>query len=115
MSETVLRFIPEDPEYVPGESARGSAHDQIVRYCARAEDVHLKVFAGVQFIDQGGNFERVRCPICGATLEDTWWQRAMDAAWEGESFGDFSVTLPCCGAHSTLHDLRYEWPADFDR
>jgi hypothetical protein len=115
MSETVLRFIPEDPEYVPDERAQQDAYEFIANHSTLPGHVRSKLFAGVQFVDQGANFERVRCPQCGTTFEDTWWQQAMDTAWASESFGDLSVTVPCCETRSTLHELRYEMPAGFAR
>ena len=67
----------------------------------------------VEFVDQGGNFEGVYCPVCGADLGE-WWPAAMDRAHAGH-FADLAVTAPCCGAALSLNDLRYEWPAGFAR
>jgi hypothetical protein len=67
----------------------------------------------IQFIDPGGNFERVLCPTCASDITD-WWTTAMDAAWQS-SFADLSISVPCCGITTSLNDLQYEWPAGFAR
>ena len=38
----------------------------------------------------------------------------MDRA-AADDFEALAVTLPCCGASSTLNDLVYHWPAGFAR
>lgn len=43
-----------------------------------------------------------------------WWPDAMDRA-HGRHFADLAVTVPCCGAATSLNDLRYDWPAGFAR
>ena len=68
----------------------------------------------IQFIDNGGNWQEVRCPRCKAVLADDWWTQAMDRA-HGTKFAELSVKLPCCGWDSNLNDLEYDWPAGFAR
>jgi hypothetical protein len=38
----------------------------------------------------------------------------MDAA-ERDHFTDLTIVTPCCGTHTTLNDLVYDWPQGFAR
>lgn len=38
----------------------------------------------------------------------------MDVAWRGR-FTDLGIVTPCCGAHTSLNHLEYDWPAGFSR
>ena len=66
----------------------------------------------IEFVDAGGNTERVLCPNCGADLSDGLWQTAMDQAWVTR-FSDLKFRTPCCDSPSNLNRLVYEWPAGF--
>ncbi len=115
MSATYLRLIPTSPSFAPNEEAQIDARTLMAASLPHARSVTAEVTAGIQFVDQGGNFDQVLCPACGAILTSEWWGSVMDAAWGGEGFRDLNVTLPCCGACSTLNDLHYVLPAGFAR
>ena len=66
------------------------------------------------FVDQGENFDEVRCQSCGQELEMEWWQDAMDSAGEN-GFAKLAVQVPCCKAKTSLNDLQYRYPAGFAR
>jgi hypothetical protein len=83
-------------------------------FVPQADSVDARTTETVEFIDQGGNFERVVCPACSAEIPIGWWQDAMDEAYEGH-FENLEVTTPCCQTMTTLNDLQYEWPAGFGR
>ena len=114
MSENLLKLIPHDPQFVPAATPREVATVLLRMLFLHADGVSARETAAVEFIDQGGNFEGVACPRCGAALDVDWWGDAVDAAFEG-CFADLDVTLPCCSATCSLNDLRYEMPAGFSR
>lgn len=114
MSDNFLRLIPADPVYVPGATAREAARKLLASFVPQADAVVVEVTDEVSFIDQGSNFERVICPVCGTELDVRWWQSAMDKAYE-KRFSDLVVNTPCCSAESSLNDLDYQWPAGFSQ
>ena len=114
MSDSFLRLIPIRPEYVPDATNRETAIKMLRGMVIRTANIQSEVFQGIHFVDAGSNFERVECPACAAELTTEWWQEAMEAAFEHQ-FTTLTVMLPCCGAVSSLNDLRYMWPQGFAR
>ena len=90
------------------------AREYLARVVPDADEVTATVTDDVAFIDQGANFEGVWCPVCRCQLDLSWWQEEMDAACE-TSFATLDVRTPCCGASTSLNDLRYDLPAGFAR
>lgn len=115
MSESNYKLIPISPDYVPDASARERARERFTSFVPNARQVTAEVSEHVEFVPSMGNFETVSCSACGATLDNDWWLRAMDAAYAQSLFADLSVTLPCCGAVSSLNDLNYYFPQGFAR
>ena len=115
MSENVLSVIGDDPHWTPPPLTTEQATSSFRQFLPDAGDVAAETFGGVQFVDQGANFETVACPSCAATLDQAWWAAHMDAAYSAESasFGDLAVLMPCCGVQTSLNDLTYSWPAGF--
>jgi len=99
---------------VPDADAQSSAASLLRDAFPRANHVDVRTEHAVTFVDAGANFETVSCPQCANELEQDWWGDAMDRAAES-TFADLAVTLPCCGASSSLNDLRYEMPQGFAR
>ena len=114
MSDDYLRLIPTQPDFVPTVGGAESARRRLAELVPDAEEVTAIVTDDVEFIDQGANFERIRCPKCGRQLETEWWHARMDEAAVA-SFAALEVSMPCCGARVSLNDLIYEWPAGFAR
>lgn len=114
MSDHVLQLIPTRPDFVPGAEARAGARERLARALPHAEAISATVWDAVQFVDPGANLESVRCPHCRAELELDWWQEAMGRAHE-QRFEALALTLPCCGAGSSLDALDYDRPAGFAR
>ena len=114
MSDNFLILIPSDPLYVPSPDSAQAANDYLLSVLPQADDIIWMLSDTVTFVDQGTNFERVSCPVCGVELSIPDWQQMMDAAYETQ-FADLNVTMPCCGAVGSLNDLHYEWPAGFAR
>lgn len=79
-----------------------------------AQQTSIETLEEVTFVDQGGNFESVRCPACGAPLDIEWWQERMGEAAE-TAFSNLGVVTPCCRRAGSLNDLTYELPAGFAR
>jgi hypothetical protein len=113
VADDFLRLIPAAPTFMPPLTARQRAEARLRELLSRAEAVRSRATEHVEFVDQGGNVERVSCPECGADLGN-WWPDAMDRA-HAHHFADLAVTVPCCGAATSLNDLRYDWPAGFAR
>lgn len=114
MSDNFLRVTPSDPELIPTADARESALALLRSALPEADAFRAQVETEVVFVDAGGNFESVSCPICERPLDDGWWSTAMERA-SGTGFSDLSVELPCCGGSTSLNELRYRMPQGFAR
>lgn len=112
MSSTVIRYIPEDPTYVAEPAASEAARAMLQK--ALGSPAVVSITEGPSFVDPGENLDTVRCPACSDELEMDWWQGQMARAGEG-AFATLEVTVPCCGAETSLHDLDYDMPAGFAR
>jgi hypothetical protein len=112
MSDNYLRLIPTDPEFVPTPASAEIARRRLAQLVPNADSVTVIVRDGVAFIDQGSNFERIRCPTCKSDVDEQWWSERMNRAY-GTDFSALLVSVPCCGATVSLNDLIYEGPAGF--
>lgn len=79
-----------------------------------ARDLTAECSDEIKFVDQGGNFQAIRCPHCSQELTLEWWHDRMDRAFE-RAFTDLSIVTPCCTELSSLNDLEYDLPAGFAR
>ncbi len=107
MSETHLKLIPTDPGFVPEATSCEKAVEALkrlapVQHCL-ASEITAIVTEQVQFIDQGGNFERVVCPFCETELTIEFWHKVMDKAYETH-FADLSMITACCSTTTSLND-----------
>ena len=114
MTDHFLILIPTHPQYIPQPEHAQAANDYLLSILPEADDIVWVWSDTVEFVDPGNNFERIICPVCGTELAMSDWQAMMDAAFNNQ-FEDLNVTMPCCGAHGSLNDLHYEWPAGFAR
>jgi hypothetical protein len=114
MSTSILRLIPADPQYTPNSEAQAQARELLSPFVENTACVSARVTDNVEFIDQGSNFEQLRCPLCHIDLDLACWQEAMDAAYE-TLFTELTCHLPCCCQQISLNDLLYDWPAGFAR
>lgn len=113
MALSILRLIPTSPTYSPTAEQVGEVMSLLqLTY----PELHPKVDARdeIEFIDQGGNFEYIRCPCCGFDIKTDWWQEAMSQAYLSR-FRNLSITCPICGCSTSLNDLIYHLPAGFAR
>jgi hypothetical protein len=114
MSDSFLRIIPSDPQFVPAQSDSTVAIDFLRSVFPRAGQVTAAVSPSVVLVDCGGNLESIHCPVCGQLLSDAWWQAQMDTAHR-DRFSSLEVVMPCCGSRTSLNELRYHWPMGFAR
>ncbi len=117
MSDDYVYVIPEEAGLVPDEAKRRSAVAYFRSIAPRAGEVTISVSDHLEFIHCGANFGKIRCPSCGGLMELHTWQDWMNEDFQGKGQG-FVLSkrpLPCCGAQSSLHDLKYEWPQGFAR
>lgn len=103
-----------DGRWVPTEANAAAARLTVGALCPRADQVTLELHDEVRFIDQGANFESIRCPACRAEPGLSWWRDQMDRAHERQ-FADLTIITPCCAAATSLNELDYHWPAGFAR
>ena len=104
MSVNILKLIPADPGFVPDKAAIEVARVNLRRHLPPNVEVRAEVTENVEFVDQGANWEQIRCPNCGSVLNSGWWQDAMERAYQVR-FGDLSISLPCCGTGSSLNEI----------
>jgi hypothetical protein len=112
MSDNYLRLIPSSPVFIPDKYAIDKAVFLLKEDFPYPDMVRIEISDSPRFIDQGTNWKRVVCPCCNETLDQGWWQNAMDIAF-ANGFQNLIVIVPCCGKETTLNDLIYDWPAGF--
>jgi hypothetical protein len=113
MSTHLLRLIPTDPHWTP-EPERIDRARAVLGAFFPARAVEAQTYPSVIFIDQGENFEEVRCPGCRTALDVDWWGERMNRA-ATHGFADLAVRCPSCALDTTLNDLDYRLPAGFAR
>jgi hypothetical protein len=111
VSVNLLRLIPTDPQWEPDEDSADRALAVLRDLVPRAAACDAERFNAVTFIDQGSNFEAVRCPHCRSTLDMDWFGRVMDRP----TYDDLLVVMPCCSSRTSLNELDFYWPAGFAR
>jgi hypothetical protein len=111
MGDNYLRVIPTVPAWSPGDAQAAAALQVMQALCPDAH-AEIRRYDEVTFIDQGENFEQVRCPRCATALPVAWWGEAMDHAYQNR-FVDLATVTPCCSVATSLNELTYDWPAGF--
>ena len=111
MSDSYLKIISTNPDYSPSLANQNSMKLLLSKHYPSGK-IEVVITDSVEFIDQGGNFESVKCNFCQRELETTKWQEFMDKAYE-KHFNDLTFITPCCHKMSSLNDLHYEMPAGF--
>ena len=114
MSETILKLIPRDPEFIPRVELQTEAVAVLKEVFPHADKIQSNVFDGIQFVDPGSNLEKITCPKCGMLIDIAQWQEMMNERFDKQNgFSTLKIQLLCCGANSSLNDLLYSWPAGF--
>ena len=99
----LLRYIPEDPTFVPPPET-GEACGSLLAE-ATGRPASARRIEGVELVAPAGPFVAIRCPACGADLAADWWRQRLEGARE-TGYVELGVTVPCCGAETSLHDLE---------
>ena len=109
MSDTFVALIPVDPTAEVPQNAQ-ALRDALARQLG-TEEVRVKDYGKLQFIDCGQNFNAVACPACGTQIALDQWHAWMDQDWHGEDgFHLHRHKTPCCERDVTLNDLTYDMP-----
>lgn len=119
MSDDVLSVIPTDPQWQPGEAAAERAAglaEALAPGVPGGVDVDIDVtwHDTLTPVDCGGNLERIGCPHCGGSIDTEWWADLLESH-AADGFATLAVTVPCCGAATSLDVLDYHWPCGFAR
>lgn len=113
MSDFITKIVPINYDYIADEE-QIQAVIMYIKEIVPDHQIEAEVFETIQFVDCGGELEKIKCPDCGDEISFDWWGEAMDIAAEKE-FSDLSVKLPCCGHDGSLNDLEYYFPCGFAR
>jgi hypothetical protein len=125
MSESVLKIIPTDQEYVPNAAQQAKAI-VVLREMVPFGEIKAKVYDDLEFIDQGQHCEAVLCSSCGnrvavdpfigTELAQEWYGNLVDAiVARATPVREFKTTMPCCGASVSLTSLQFDMPAGIAR
>ncbi len=114
MSDNFVILIPDSPIYVPSREAQERALTLFREFTRDGDESHAEELSRIQFIDCGGNFERVVCPDCHTELDQGWFGRAMSEDYK-DGFQLSPIVLPCCSARRRLDELVFDWPQGFAR
>jgi hypothetical protein len=125
----VLKLIPEEREFVPVASSHDAAIRKLEEFAPEGEEVEVKLYPHLEFIDQGECLEAILCPSCKHKLilnffsEDdpvrVWWEQVnLDAdLTNGEDVFELNqdavCRMPCCQQEVKFIDLQFEEPAGF--
>ena len=112
MSDNYLIVIPTCSTYTPDNNSIEDISKLISKTYYLFDVASTNLTNYIRFIDQGYNFERILCPICGRVMAIEWWQKEMDEAYQND-YRDLTIRLPCCNNQSSLNDLEYVLPAGF--
>jgi hypothetical protein len=104
--------VPDDPLAQPTREEADRAVTLLRSFLPEASDVSTKFEDRIMFFDPGSNWSGVRCPRCGAEIED-WWVSAATRAYEASALRDLTATTPCCGYTTSLNDMNFVWNGAF--
>lgn len=113
MSDIITKIVPIKYDYIASEKQIQAAI-MYVKEIVPGYQIETEVFETTQFVDCGGELEKIKCPDCGEEISFDWWEEVMNTAAE-KDFSDLFVKLPCCGRDSSLNDLEYYLPCGFAR
>jgi hypothetical protein len=119
VSDDVLSVIPTDPVWQPeravGERVAALA-EKLAPGLPDGVEVEIDVdwYDAIVAVDCGENLERIRCPHCRGCIDREWYADLLEAHAE-DGFATLDVTVPCCGAATSLDALDYDWPCGFAR
>ncbi|MBQ7783620.1 MAG: hypothetical protein IJ368_06590 [Oscillospiraceae bacterium] len=109
MSDIIKKIIPADPYFTVSEELARSLADGI----SADADITFEISEKPQFIDCGGELEKIRCPLCGSEISMDCWGEMMEKAFDGSGFSDLDAQMPCCSGKASLNDLNYFYSCGF--
>jgi hypothetical protein len=112
MSDTILRLVPTSHTFIPSATEVAQAIHALEQLCPRAQEVTASIWDKVMFVDCGGNLDSISCVHCGAD-QLAWFFDETSRKYEANKLMDLQVKMPCCGASSSLNELKFDWPAGF--
>jgi hypothetical protein len=126
MSETWVRLVPKNEQYIPSKEAISLA----IRYFCKEindwndvedleesplDEVKAEIYSTLTFFDAGTNdADSIFCPNCGQELDFDFlmeWEEEDEDEKLGYKFE--SKLLECCGKSVTLRDLNYDYDQGF--
>jgi len=112
MSDSIIKIFPRYyyPKYTD-EQIKSAVN--MLTLTSKEEEITFINYKSIQFIDCGEGLEHIFCPWCGCELDGGFWQKAMDQAYEGNSFKYLGIHMPCCNFLSSLDELIYIKPCGF--
>lgn len=125
MAERAFYLVPADPLYLPSEAARTAAlefFEEVSPLPNANGEYYFHVYDQAQLMDCGEALGAVVCPACSQRLKimgppdeaefATWWDEVYNRP---QDLGSAEVTMPCCGAHVRMVDLKFDAPCAFAR
>jgi hypothetical protein len=122
MSDTVLKFIPTDPFYIPDGRTYANAVALLEKLMPEGEMCEAEVYEHLTFIEQGENVESVTCSSCKVTSRifgspenekiGEWLHELIDQSVDVPA-NSIIAKMPCCGNEVSFSSLTFDWPAGF--
>ena len=129
MSEDLFKVIPESRGFVPDAFTYKNAIRKLEEFTPDGEEVEVRVYQHLEFIDQGENLEAIICPCCKQRLRidhssandpiGDWWQKANVEAdiHRGQDVFELNLEavcqMPCCQEQVKCVDLEFDWLGGF--
>ncbi|WP_242206728.1 hypothetical protein [Aestuariivivens insulae] len=108
-----LKIIPSDPNFEPTKEQQKIIINHLAKEYPNNE-IKSTLSKNVEFIDSGGNFDSVKCNLCGKNIEIEDWQNDMDRAYQN-SFSNLTFQTLCCQKETSLNELEYNMPCGFSK
>jgi hypothetical protein len=122
MSDTVLKFIPTEPFYIPDARTHASAVALLEKLMPEGEMCKADVYEHLTFIEQGENLESVTCSSCEVTSRiygspqneeiGEWLSELIEQSVDMPA-NSIIARMPCCGNEVSFSSLTFDWPAGF--
>ncbi|MFV2198743.1 hypothetical protein [Nocardiopsis sp. LOL_012] len=115
MSDDVLSALQTDPYWQPGRAAADCVAENTAALAPAASGIDVAWYDGPVLVDCGPDLDSIGCSHCGAMVDIGLWVEWLDRAHSGDGFASLAITVPCCGASTSLDALDYDWPCGFAR
>jgi hypothetical protein len=102
-----LVVIPLDPKYKPDTSEINKSLE-FLKIEFPKNEINSEVFDSITCIDNGQNFETVKCNFCKKELSQEFWTQQMDLSYNNSHFENLNFTTNCCAKKTNLNNLIYE-------